>query len=467
MRRVRVGIVGAGALTESAIVPVLSGLDAWLPSDEGAWWLRRPGGNVDIPYQPPFRPDVVALCDPDPRRLERVGLSARVRGLYRDWRVMLAETSVDVLICALPPALTDELLCDLGTRRLQNSARWVWIAGPPAVSSSRARELAKLHAGRFVWCARLLSQALAHRAALRMVGRGDIGEVRALALRWPSALPRPRDLQAASPSSNIRAFQEASGQLASAYSALDLLVTFAQTCRARQMPTSLGVPIVAGRLERESTPEASASEEPSLPSLARSVAVHDFSGATSALVCFPGGVAATALFAGAEAVDPLPRLEVCGSQGRFLVCEGGRRVELHAPREGARVWTPASLSPLFSTPDAMGVAEELRLFLECWARAQQAPRSALRPAASLGVPSDATLLRASGVLGLWEQVSEPDKGASEAEHPNEIGGDPAVREGRERGHRPGSLPERPLASSPPLAPGVGERPEPRTLSLFD
>ena len=85
MRRMRVAIIGAGTLTEHAILPVLSGPDGIAPPDNGAWWSRRVSSHIDIAYQPPARPEIVALCDSDATRLERVGQMARIAARFADW----------------------------------------------------------------------------------------------------------------------------------------------------------------------------------------------------------------------------------------------------------------------------------------------------------------------------------------------------------------------------------------------
>src|SRR5215216_5986156 len=102
MRRVRIGIIGASAVTEWALLPALSGPDALTPPDSGAWWGRRPGAHAEIHYQPPALPDVVALCD-DEARARRVAEAARVRAVYTDWRQMLREVPLDALLCAAGP----------------------------------------------------------------------------------------------------------------------------------------------------------------------------------------------------------------------------------------------------------------------------------------------------------------------------------------------------------------------------
>jgi len=181
MRRVRVGIIGAGAATEWAVLPALSGPDAVAPPDSGSWWGRRAGGSSDIRYQAPARPEVVALCDEDGERARRVAEAARVRAVYSDWRLMLREVEMDALLCLVTPAQAPEIIASAGA-----AVRWLWIDGPPATSSWETLQLARRLQGRSlrVWCAHPLRQAAAHRAAWRLIERGTLGEVSALNLRW-------------------------------------------------------------------------------------------------------------------------------------------------------------------------------------------------------------------------------------------------------------------------------------------
>jgi hypothetical protein len=76
-----------------------------------------------------------------------------------------------------------------------------------------------------------------------------------------------------------------------------------------------------------------------------------------------GGVTATALFSGSESWSaPLPRLEVCGTQGRGLVCEAGRRLWLHQPRETAHLLEPPGMIAHVTAANVLGVAEDLKAF---------------------------------------------------------------------------------------------------------
>lgn len=407
-RCLRVGIIGAGTLCERLLLPALSGPDVLAPPDDGAWWLRRPSSNVDIAFAPAFRVEVAALCDSDPARLKRVGEAARVPSLYTDWKRLVAEhaspqalgsagSELDALFLALPPSRSDEILVALSTRRLHQAAAWLWLAGPPALSSQRARELSSLHAHRALWCARPLSQALAHRAARRMIDRGEVGLVRALALRWHTLLPRSASAPAspsASPSASVEA-RVFEGEVASIAAALDLLLEFA-------------------------APEAAREGSPLFERVVSRVHAHDNAGASVALIEFASGVGASlVLGSGDEWSAPLPRLEVVGTQGRFLVCEGGRDLRLHAPREAARSWSSPALAPSISGAEASGVAPDARAFLHALLQsrlptrdpAAEESRAALR-AHSLG--------RAALVLRLWEELAASSRPQAEQAEEAEV-----------------------------------------------
>jgi len=393
----RVGIIGAGALCEHLLLPALSGPDILAAPDDGAWWLRRPSPNVDIDFAAPFRVEVAALCDADPVRLRRVGEAARVPALYTDWKRLLAEHSapalasaageLDAIFLALPPSRSDEILVAFSARRLQQAAAWLWLAGPPALSSQRARELSALHAHRAVWCARPLSRALAHRAARRMLDRGEIGLVRALSLRWPTPLPLAS--QNPNASAEARLFE---GEVAALASALDVLLEFA-------------------------CPEAAREEEPQLERLVSRLHAHESGGSSVALVEFANGVGASLLLSSADDWNaPLPRLEVVGTQGRFLVCEGGRELRLHAPREATRSWIAPALAPSISNAEAAGLSEDVRLFLNALLQARLPARSAEAAADEASSARRAhSLGRAALLLRLWEELDAAARPLNSAE----------------------------------------------------
>jgi predicted dehydrogenase len=395
-----------------------------VPGD-GAWWKRRPSSNIDIPLADPLQVEVVALCDADEARLQRVGMAARIPSLYADWRKMLAEHApglgsgggpglsvavgghgeLDALFLALPPAQTDEILCALATRRLHHAAPWLWLAGPPALSSARARELATLHAHRVAWCARPVAHALAHRAARHLIRRGDIGTVRAVHLRWHTPLAPPlsaadssgdgaRAPSLASPAWESRVAQ---GELAASCAAVDLLLEFA-------------------------APESVRGDAATLDRVVSAAVAHENGGATSALVQFANGVPATLLAgAGDEWNAPLPRLEIVGTQGRFLVCEGGGDLRLHAPREATQSWSAPSGVPALSGAEASGVAPDARAFLHaCAGGRYRTARSSGASTGALGSEDEESrallaahsLGRAALVLQLWEALAARQSPAS-------------------------------------------------------
>jgi hypothetical protein len=332
MQKVRIGIIGSGASVEWAIVPALSGSDTLAPPDTGAWWTRRPGPNGDIRYQPPATPDVVGLSAQfnedkiEPfgarvsPRLELLSRSVRGVALYQNAATMLRELPMDVLLVAagddelLQPSVIAQFVAgNPGVSDGVAPPRWVWIDGPPARSLAELGAFARDATGRApsLWVAAPLKRAAAHRAASRLIERDGIGEVTALQARFPFPLDE--------------------GRFGSAYAAFDLLLSF--------IPGGAGTPreVMASR--------------------------HD-DGATSIMLRLAGGATITALFGAADAWNtPLPRVEICGTQGRFLVCEAGRRLWHHVPREGARLWEPPGMAAHISSSNLAGYAEDLKAFL--------------------------------------------------------------------------------------------------------
>lgn len=325
MRRVRIGIIGAGAMTEWAILPVLSGPDAVAPPDTGAWWTRRPSAHTSIQYQAPAWPEVVAVADADTARAERITHTARVRAVYSDWRRMLRETPLDALICVAPPEMTSEVVLAASP-----TVNWVWVYGPPAASVVATVRLGQRLAGRAtqLWCARPLRYAAAHRAARQLLERDEIGAVSALTLRWGTAFYAPPKR-----AGGAGAAMDDASHLSSSYAALDLLLSLGSFSGG-----SSAVPL--------------------------KVMASATTGATSLYFSCANGTGATALFAGAESWNaPLPRLEICGTEGRAIICEAGRRLWLHKPHEATRFMEPPGLTTHISTANTTGVAEDLKAFL--------------------------------------------------------------------------------------------------------
>lgn len=351
MRRVRIGIIGAGAVTEWALLPTLSGPDALTPPDSGTWWGRRPGAHAEIHYQPSAQPEVVALCDGELQRARRVGEAARVRAIYSDWRQMLREVPLDAVFCAARPDVTAEVILAM---RGTLGPRHLWIDGPPAPTAQAAGDLEKLLTpsivgrGLQLWCARPLRQAAAHRAAWRLLQRETLGPVTGLSLRWGAGLFRPREAKMEAKEGSMANGQHSRSlsrddalALSSSYAAIDLLLGFA-------------------------APAKPSREEVNHQPLAAPVAVlgSERSGVATLWLHFADGASALALFAPAENWNsPLPRLEICGTQGRSIVCEGGRRLWLHEPREAARFWEPPGLAVQVSAANLVGIVEDVKAFL--------------------------------------------------------------------------------------------------------
>ena len=328
MQRVRVGIIGTSAAVEWAILPVLSGPDALSPPDSGAWWQRRPSPAGDIRYQAPATPEVVALCAAPPEsewgktskvspRLQQMARAARVGAVYADPLALLREVPLDAILLseedAFSPAAVAALAASApGLKNGVSAPRWLWIEGPPARSTPELNAWARAVAGRkpALWMAAPLRRAAAHRAARRLIERDGIGEVTAMSARLPFALDGAR--------------------FGAAYAAFETLLSLL-------IPTQMPLDVTA---------------------------IRHPDGAANALVRFANGASISAMFGAADAWNaPLPRVEVCGTQGRSLVCESGRRLLHYVPREGARVWEPPGLAAHVSAPGIAGYAEDLKAFL--------------------------------------------------------------------------------------------------------
>lgn len=353
MQRVHIGIIGAGPQVEWALLPVLTGPDAMSPPDSGAWWSRRPISGGDIRYQPPVTPEVVALCDPSSGgstlRVAALARASRIPSVYTDWRLMVREVPLDAIFIAGGDEPSGGLAArpDPGevVRALATAppspcgTRWVWADGPGARNSAGLDGLHRALAGRYVnfWQAHPMRFAAAHRAASRLVERGAIGNLCAFQGRWP--LP----------------FDEA--HMYGNCAAIDLMLAFYGGLH--------GARVVAGR--------------------------HP-DGVTNVWVHLSSGVTATHLFSPADSWNsPWPRFEVVGSEGRSLICEGGRKVTHYVPREGARYWEPPGLATHVSSANVAGVGEDIKAFL---ARLSQ----------SNPWDNDLVLRDAAHTLALWEAI---------------------------------------------------------------
>ena len=386
MQRVRVGIIGANAAVEWAILPVLSGPDALSPPDSGAWWQRRPSPAGDIRYQAPATPEVVALCEAPPEaewgknqrvspRLQQMARAARVGAVYPDPLALLREVSLDALLLseedAFSPAAVAALAASApGLKNGVSAPRWLWIEGPPARSSSELNAWARAVAGRkpSLWMAAPLRRAAAHRAARRLIERDGIGAVTAIGARFPFALDNAR--------------------FGAAYAAFELLLSLL-------VPTPMPLDVTA---------------------------LRHADGAANVLIRFAGGVSISALFGAADAWNsPLPRVEVCGTQGRALVCESGRRLLHYVPREGARTWEPPGLAAHVSAPGLAGYAEDLKAFLSVctdnpapWS-AERALDDAARSLSVLEATLEALETGATVAIearGVTHQIAMPDDAAT-------------------------------------------------------
>ncbi len=328
MQRLRVGVIGTGSAVEWAILPCLNGPDALAAPDSGAWWSRRPAPSGDIRYNPPALPEVVALCDGDDLpplrtsgptkispRLEALARATRGAGLYPDARTMLRETELDVVLlgdeCEIEPATLVDLISSApGLANGIAAPKWVWVDGPPARSCAHLNPFARAAGAPSLWMALPLRRAPAHRAARRLVERDGIGTVTAVQARFSFPLDEAR--------------------FSAAYAAFDLMLSFFPPA---QVPRQIW-------------------------------ATRHGDGATQVLLSLGGGAHLSALFGAADTWNsPLPRIEACGTQGRFLVCESGRKLLHFVPREGTRIFEPPGLAAHVSGANLSGYGEDIKAFL--------------------------------------------------------------------------------------------------------
>lgn len=316
MRNVRVGIIGAGAGIEWEILPVLLGADLSQPSDEGAWGTRRLSSGSDIRWQAPAQAQVLAICDKDKESAERLSRNYRIAATYSDWKQMLRENSLDAIFCEQAAECDFEELLAVAAN---SGVRSVWFDEPPVADFELVLHLYSQAEARGItsWWARPLRYAAAHRAACRIINRGEIGDVTALSLRWNSSLGAKSEMFSASN-----------------FAAIDLLLACAQSAPVEVM-------------------------------------AREAKGVTTMWIALAGGATATLIFAGADIWNaPLPRLEVVGTQGRSLVCEAGRRLASYAPREAARWIEPPGIASHVSVANVSGVADDLRAFIAATAEAK-------------------------------------------------------------------------------------------------
>jgi hypothetical protein len=159
-----------------------------------------------------------------------------------------------------------------------------------------------------------------------MLERDQIGAIAALSLRWGTSF-------AAAPAATATPSADEVLHWLSALSALDLLLAFGASANS---DTAMPTQVLAGGKE----------------------------GTVNLWLRLANGITASALFAGADSWStPLPRLEICGTQGRSIVCEAGRRMWLYLPREAARVLEPPGLTTHVTAANVAGMAEDLKAFL--------------------------------------------------------------------------------------------------------
>jgi predicted dehydrogenase len=313
MKRVRTGIWGLSEVAQRVVMPLFQGSEMLAPPDLGSRWSQRPGAVLD--YQPAAIATLVAMGDSDKTRLERVAQICNAQTPYGNWRDMLREGELDALLLVKSP---EESLSEVFAEMARRGARWLWLNFPPASSAEAILALfAQAQAHHIqVWWAQPACLLRAHRSAWQLMAHGNLGNVETVSLIWPAPFALPS-------TKNSHWWETAQ--------AFHLALKMAAVREASQMTRILQV--MAGKNGDNVSVWAKCAND---------VTLH-----------LRFGVA----------TPELPRLEICLSEGRSLVCEAGRKLTQFAPRSEAIThdssgWTPGDSGTLYGA-----YAEDLKRFL--------------------------------------------------------------------------------------------------------
>lgn len=313
MKRIRTGIWGLSEVTQRVVMPLFQGCEMLAPPDFGSRWSQRPGAVLD--YQPSAIAALAAIGDTDKSRLERVAQVNSAPTPFTNWRDMLREGELDALLLAKAP---EEPLSEVFAEMARRGARWLWLNFPPASGAEAILALsaqAAVHQIQ-VWWAQPAALLRAHRAAWQMIAHGKIGDVETVNLVWPAPFSLPAN-------GNSHWWEMAQ--------AFHLALKMAAVREHSQMTRALQ--IMAGK-----------------------------NGDTVSIWARCANDVTLNLRFGA-ATPVLPRLEICLSEGRSLVCEAGRNLTQYAPRAEAIThdssgWVPGDSGTLYGA-----YAEDLKRFL--------------------------------------------------------------------------------------------------------
>jgi len=313
MKRIRTGIWGLSEVAQRVVMPLFQGSEMLVPPDLGSRWSQRPGAVLD--YQPSAIATLVAIGDSDKKRLERVTQISNAQTPYQDWRAMLREGELDALLLAKAP---EEPLSEIFAEMARRGARWLWINFPPAASADAILALSAQAAAHQVqvWWAQPASLLRAHRAAWQLIMHSKMGDVETVSLAWPTPFALPSH-------GNSHWWEMAQ--------AFHLALKMAAVKENSQMTRILQI---------------MASKNGDNVSIWARCA---------------NNVTLNLRFGAATPV--LPRLEICLSEGRSLVCEAGRNLTQYAPRfetisHDSSGWTPSDSGTLSGA-----YAEDLKRFL--------------------------------------------------------------------------------------------------------
>ncbi|MEO6907093.1 MAG: hypothetical protein ABI210_04310 [Abditibacteriaceae bacterium] len=313
MKRIRTGIWGLSEVAQRLVMPLFQGSEMLVPPAFGSRWSQRPGAVLD--YQPPAIATLVAIGDSDKTRLERVAQICNAQTPYGNWRDMLREGELDALLLTKAP---EESLSDVFAEMARRGVRWLWLNFPPASSADAILALSPQAAAHRieVWWAQPASLLRAHRAAWQLMAHGKVGDVETVSLIWPAPFTLPS-------TGNSHWWDIAQ--------AFNLSLKMAAAKETSQMTRVLQ--IMAGK-----------------------------TGDTVSIWARCANDVTLNLRFGA-ATPELPRMEICLSEGRSLVCEAGQKLTQYAPRSEAITHNSSGWTTGDSGTLSGAYAEDLKRFL--------------------------------------------------------------------------------------------------------
>jgi len=297
----KIGVIGCGSITEWAHLPVLTGPDIVIPTE-----------GEDLPYRtletekPKVLPRVVALCDLNLNRLNKLGDRYNISRRFTDYRRMLNEVKLDALVVAAGHKFNVEIIPQAIERRLH-----IFVEKPMTSTLREALEIRRIVEGSgIVFQVGFMRRFYyAYRNAKRLIFNGEIGEIQALSGRFWSG--RKDDLL----NNGIHIFdiiQFLAGPVIEVYAKshgdnIALIMEFENGAVGNLLLAHTGI----------------------------TISVHE-------------------------------RIEIVGSEGKTLVAENGRRLYLsRGGRQPLQSWEPSHIAHTITGYNIAGFAGELRHFVNC------------------------------------------------------------------------------------------------------